>query len=103
MAQTADVCARCGEDRDAPRRGVPRFSAAAREAPHEMGGLLALYPATGHVVRFVGRCTSGAIGLSGSGVLIWVADLSYVGNVCIDGAALKIDGASFDVDTGKRL
>ena len=101
MDQARDVCARCGEDRNAPRLGHPRFSVAAREAPQEMGGLLELYPATGQVVRFVGWCTGGVIALSASGALVWTADLSYVGTVRVDGAALNIDRISFDIDTGK--
>lgn len=81
MAQSADVCVRCREDRNAPGSGQPRFSEAARNAPQEMGGLLALYPAAGQVVCFVGWCTGGVIGLNDSGALVWAAELSYVGSV----------------------
>ncbi len=100
---TLGVCDRCGEDIKAPGTGRPRFSAEARDAGVEMGGLLKLYPAAGARVRYVGWCPGGAIGIDAAGQLVWVANWAYMGSVEVDGAKLRFEGRPADIETGKVL
>jgi hypothetical protein len=65
-----------------------------------MGGLLELYPAEGEVVRFVGWCAGGVIGLGGDGALVWKIFFGHAGRVSVDGLRFTVNGLTFDLDSG---
>jgi hypothetical protein len=94
---------RCGENFDMPGTGCPRFSAEARAAGGELGGLLKIYSAAGNRVKHVGWCSGGAIGMDAMGSLIWVADWGHMSSVSVDGTDLRFGDRPADVETGRLL
>jgi len=100
---TSKKCGRCAEVWDTPGTGKPRFSAAARDAGQNLGGLLRLYDAAGARVRHVGWGPAGAFGLDAAGDVVWIADWGYMTGVEVDGSELRLAGKAADLETGQLL
>jgi hypothetical protein len=101
LESAESVCYRCGEERSLYGSGHPRFTLEARRVPLELGGLLKLFPANGAVVRHVGWCPAGVVGIDAFGALIWQLDLGYVGSIEVEGGTVRIDERPYDVDSGR--